>query len=274
MTSYRNRGSGDEAALLFAELPAPASGNADALAAWVPALLAMTPDDARVLIEALYFGYVHGRLREALLGCDEVTTIRAFGRVLRDLPEELLRGCVYDAMHESPEDVRRWTWTPEWSLLSQDEDLMVMEDALIPVLFEEAGAGCTKSDYVAGIAAHHARDQAHGALLRGPDALAATLARAGEWSKLAFDAGASKEASYLTRLAGYRVPEQVGVEEVAQRVFDLRRCHADLRNTPTVRTVGDVYEALLVESPWRRTLHVERATGRMWATDERPASAS
>lgn len=274
MASSGDRVLGGEAALLFAELPAPALAGEDALAAWVPALVAMAPEDARVLTVALYYGYVQGQLQHALPGRDEVTTLRAFGRVLRDLPEALLRGCVWDRMHESVDDVRRWTWTPEWSLLSQDEDLMVMEDALVPVLLEEAGAGCTKRGYVAGIVAHHARDQAHGALSGGAEALNASLTRAGQWAELALAAGAREESAYLARLAGYRAPRRVGADEVTQRVFDLRRCHPDLRNTPSVRSVGDRYEVVLVERPWRRTLHVERATGRMWATDERPAPST
>lgn len=257
----------DEAALLLAELPPPQGNGEDALHAWVPALQALPLRDGQVLSELLYFGYVQGKLRGVLAETSALTELRALGRVLRDLPDELLHGCVWDRMHASTEDVRRWTWTREWTLLSQDEDLMVMEDALIPALLEEVGAGCTKRAYVASIVAHHARDKAHGALGRGAAVLAESLACAGAWAELAQRAGALAEAEYMTRLAGYRSVRVVDADDVTQRVYDLRRCYPDPARVPVVRAVGDRYQAQLVERPFQRTLHVERATGRMWTTD-------
>ena len=142
-----------------------------------------------------------------------------------------------------------------------------MDDALVPVLLEEVGAGCTKRSYVASIVAHHARDKTHGALGRGPAVLAESLACASAWAALAERAGALDEAEYMARLASYRFERRVGADEVTQRVYDLRRCHPDLARVPVVRSVGDCFHAQLVERPFKRTLHVERATGRMWTTD-------
>ena len=88
--------SSDEAALLLAELPPPQGNGEDALHAWVPALQALPLRDGQVLSELLYFGYVQGKLRGVLPETSALTELRALGRVLRDLPDELLHEMACD----------------------------------------------------------------------------------------------------------------------------------------------------------------------------------
>lgn len=121
---------------------------------------------------------------------------------------------------------RRWCWIEPWLLMSQDEDLFLMEDGLVVPLLEEAADGCTKRECALAIVAHHARDRARAALDLDDAAMRATLAASATWFAAARAARAPDLAAYLERLAGYAEPRPVTEEDARSRAFDLSRCAA------------------------------------------------
>ncbi|WP_434419441.1 hypothetical protein [Nannocystis pusilla] len=85
---------------------------------------------------------------------------------------------------------RRWAWQPRWYLMSQDEDLLLMSDALVPTLLAVAAEPrVPKRQYLLEIVAHHARDSCCQAAYHGQQ-LAATLRRAAGWAPQAREVGA------------------------------------------------------------------------------------
>lgn len=102
-----------------------------------------------------------------------------------------------------------------------------------------------------------------------PEALAQNLQRCRPWVSAARAARADGLATYLERLDSYSSKARVKkVEDVEQRVFDLRRCDAQLGTPPSVRRDGARWRA-----PFARAnllageIFVEVATGRMWAEE-------
>ncbi|HEU4410675.1 MAG TPA: hypothetical protein VFS43_35800 [Polyangiaceae bacterium] len=110
---------------------------------------------------------------------------RRLGRVFARLPTELTEAYELERDLTGETDLRRWCWVPGWVGSSQDEDLLIMSDANVAPLLDEAREGCTKRDYVLKIVEHHARDSAHHALWDGAKHLPDVLARCRSWAPAA-----------------------------------------------------------------------------------------
>ncbi len=242
--------------------------------AWREAIRAMRPADATELVAELHDAWIAGELGPSLFQGEEVPALeveRRFGRLFAALPEAITAGLVASRFAESETDVRRWCWAPGWTLMEQDEDLLLMDDANVLPLLDEVEAGCPKSTYAVEIVAHHVRDHAHHALFQGQPEFEQRLALASPWALAARRAGASELASYLERLASYRARGKVKIEDVEQRVYDLRRCHANRNERPVITSSGKDFVAVLARANvlpgW---LVVRAGTGEMWATEESP----
>lgn len=231
----------------------------------------MPRDEAQGLVRELGLAWIEGDLGMSLF--PDATSIteadRRMGRTWARLPSSLSEVIALERGLGGETDLRRWCWVPGWVLLSQDEDLMVMSDHNVAPLLEEAREGCTKRDYVISIVEHHARDSMHHALWEGASHLTVMIERCRGWIEHARSAQAEGLVAYLERLSTYarRGPVQKS-EEVAQRVFDLRRCSPERQSVPVVRRDGARWRA-----PFARAnlapgeLVVELATGRMWAEE-------
>jgi hypothetical protein len=236
------------------------------LASWPAALGAMREVDAHEVLAALFEAWVAGRLEAHLHAQGE--TYRSFGALLTGLPERFTVGLSAERMADDEVDVRRWCWAPGWFLLSQDEDLMVMNDDCVSALLEEGAAGCPKREYVFGIVEHHVRDQMHHALWDGAATLPERLVWAGRVASEAALAGAADVSDYAARIASYAVQGAVKREDVEQRVFDLRRCHPNRTVPPHVRLEGDRWLARLDRgNALVGQLVIDRRTGAMRADE-------
>jgi hypothetical protein len=157
---------------------------------------------------------------------------------------------------------RRWCWVEPWILMSQDEDLLLMDEHLIVPLLDEAAANCPKRDYVLSVVEHGIRDGAHHQLRHGPDALAAYFAKAADWVVHARAARAADLTAYCERLASYASPGPVDAEGARVRGSDLTRCHPD----PDVHVdrKGNAWVARVSSSGATALLSIDVSTGVMW----------
>jgi hypothetical protein len=180
-------------------------------------------------------------------------------------------------VHEDPTHderaVRRWCWADGWTLMSQDEDLLLMHDAYMRPLLEEAAAGCTKRGYALAIVAHHVRDALHAALWPRDEGAAgvvravdAALARAADLAPLARSTQDAALVAYLERLVSYRRPHKVGWDEATARVLDVRRCHPDATTPVVLHQRGKTWIAELAQANIvaGALLHIDVGTGRMF----------
>lgn len=166
---------------------------------------------------------------------------------------------------------RRWAWQPRWSLMSQDEDLLLMDDALVPTLLAAAAEpGVPKRQYLLEIVAHHARDSCCQAAYHGQE-LEATLRRAGGWAPQAREVGAPELAAYLERLGSHAVGGPVDRAGAEQRLLDLGRCQEPPRSALDLRAVDGGWEGWLILSGRNRRLRIDAATGRMTSISPEPA---
>lgn len=236
------------------------------LATWPAALGAIPEVDAHEVLAALFEAWVAGQLDATLTA--RGATYRSFGALLMGLPERFTDGLSAERMADDEVDVRRWCWAPGWYLLSQDEDLMVMNDDCVSALLEEGAAGCPKREYVFGIVEHHVRDQMHHALWDGASTLPERLAWARQVGEDAARAGATDLVDYASRIASYAVQGAVKREDVDQRVFDLRRCHPNRTVPPKVRLEGELWLARLDRAnTLPGQLVIDRRTGAMHAEE-------
>jgi hypothetical protein len=220
-------------------------------------------------VERLYTSWIAGTIPPAAVGADDaIEANRRIGRAFRALPSALTDPLSFERTERDEMDVRRWCWVPGWYLMSQDEDLLLMDDDYVAALCQEASEGCTKRKYALSIVEHHARDGAHHALWDGAERLEEHLEKVGSWAALAHAADAPELAAYLERLGRYAEPRAVDQAEVRQRVLDLRRCHANEGVAPSFTREGDRWVARLDRANVTEgRLVIEAATGRMWAEE-------
>jgi hypothetical protein len=142
------------------------------------------------------------------------------------------------------EGLRLWAYTEHWILLSQDEDLMLMEDDLIPDLLEIAAErSCLKRDWILAIVAHWGRDAAFAAI--GTERFADTLTRVAQRAAGADAAGAHDIASYFRRLGSYVLPCKVTEDGARQRGLDLTRCSEPPARDVSVKRDGKDWHVTL-----------------------------
>lgn len=232
-------------------------------AAWPAAIQRLSPQDAWLVIDAVHAAWIDGTLTPRLLrsGETELELDRAIGRAFAALPESLVDPLERERWADDETDARRWCWAPGWSLMSQDEDLLLMRDDWTVALLEEIGAGCTKRRYAEGIVEHHVRDSVHAALWTDEGSFRARLAWAGSIAEVARATGATRVAEYAARLASYAAHGRVKREDIEQRVLDLRRCHPNPALAPDVRIEGDLW----IAREGSGELVVQRDDGRTWA---------
>lgn len=233
---------------------------------WSDALARLPHEEAVRTVRELHRAWIEGEVGAGPFVENDITAAdRRIGRFFQWLPDSL-RDCrrVVRMAHGETE-VRRWCWAPGWWLIDQDEDLMLMDDANVVPLLEEAREGCTKRDAAIAYVEHHLRDHAHAAVWMGSEACSERLALTAEWGPLARSASAPILSAYLVRLGSYAGARRVPREEMDARVFDLRRCSPDVHVPPEVEREGSRWVARLDRAgvePGR--LVVEVSTGKMW----------
>lgn len=236
---------------------------------WTSRLRALPGDEPGELAKALLRAYRHGALDAArwaaLTGTapDRRDTIDRGIRWLWDafVHDGLAHVRAIDGGNDTPTMIRRWAWQPRWILMSQDEDLLLMRDDLMPALFailEEPDV--PKRDYVLSIIEHHARDRAamaarNGAGLDEALALAASLRPAAE------RVGSPRLASYLARLAAYREAGPVDHAGALQRLRDLARCSEPSVDEVALESVAGGFVGTLKHSGGDRRLRIDARTG-------------
>jgi hypothetical protein len=198
----------------------------------------------------------------------------------------------------------RWCWIRPWSLMSQDEDLLLMADDFVAALLGEASAGCPKRDYAISIVQHHVRDQAHAALARGSDAVRSRLHELAVFTAPARAASASELVAYLERLASYARPRKLTELDARARILDLggvtrprpsswcaravsggrawtptRRSSAGSASTPRPARCGSIQSVKTGRRRRGATARADRGVARRvagctWRDHERPPPAS
>ncbi len=176
------------------------------------------------------------------------------------------------AVGEDAGAIRRWAWQPRWILMEQDEDLLLMEDRLVPVLFAVAAVReVPKREYVLSIVAHHARDSCSAAFYRGAE-MTGTLRRVAGWAEGARAVGAEALAEYLERLGRHAIPGPVDRAAVVQRLRDVARCQEPPAEQVAVVEVEGGFEGVLVGSVHRR-LYFDATSGAVrFAASDRGAA--
>lgn len=266
----RSRERADFEALIAVLAAVPWTEPVAGAAAWTAALQARAPADATRLAKTLLRAYRHGALTPArwqqLTGQPpgEPPAIDLAIRHLWDafVAARLVPHFTVDPANHEPAMLRRWAWQPRWYLSSQDEDLMVMDDALVPLLLELAGERrLPKRSWLLEIVAHHARDTCCHAVYWQRD-IAATLTRVAAWAPLARAAGDDHLAAYLDRLGRHAVPAPVDRDGALQRLLDLARCAPPPTPDPLqLREVPDGFQGLLLHSGGNRRIHIDARTG-------------
>jgi hypothetical protein len=161
----------------------------------------------------------------------------------------------------TPESVRLWAYTEEWLLISQDEDLVLMDDDIIhDLLVIAAEASCPKRDYILQIVAHWARDSAFAAA--GTDRFAQVVTTVAEHGAAAHAAGAAALAEYFGRLGSYARPGSDSEKEALLRGLDLARCREPNASSISIKRDGKDW---LVTLPGhsRKVLKIAATDGRI-----------
>lgn len=253
------------------------------VAAWVARLQALADGEGANLATALLRAYRHGALTPerwlALTGrpphsaSDIDDTIRRFWDA--GAAASLCKRHSFEPVGDNAAAIRRWAWQPRWYLMAQDEDLLLMEDPLMPVLLEVAAdRAVPKRDYILEIVAHHARDSCTQAFYWGAD-IVGSLQRAARLAPGARMIGAGALADYLERLGRHAIPGPVDRATAVQRLRDVGRCSEPTPEQVAVRGVDGGWEGNLVHSSGNRRLFIDAATGavRFAASDRGPAGA-
>lgn len=163
--------------------------------------------------------------------------------------------------------IERWAWLPRWSLLSQDEDLMLWGFA--PELLHAARSPrCPKRHMALSSVAHEVRDTTWGFVLGAPN-VANPFERANELLPAARAAGADDLVRYLERLATYTKPGRVSEDEALQRALDVHRCYAPPPASIKVEKRGQSWHAQYSsERMYVRELLIDRHSGAMTAHEQ------
>lgn len=248
---------------------------------WVARLQALADDEGPTLATALLRAYRHGALTPtrwtALTGHEPADdaevgdTIRRFWDAAAAV--NLARPHAIEGVGSNPRAIRRWAWQPRWHLMEQDEDLMLMDDRVMPALLEIAATReLPKRDYILEIVAHHARDSCTHAFYWNAD-IPRTLQRAAQWAPGARSAGAHALAEYLERLGRHAIAGPVDRATAVQRLRDVARCHEPTAEAVAVRAVDGGWEGDLLHSSGDRRVVIDAATGavRFAASDPGPA---
>lgn len=185
---------------------------------------------------------------------------RTMGRWMTEL-DESLRDIQLQKSLKNLSDVRRWCWSEGWILLSQDEDLMLMDDDKMPALLDEIAHRCPKADYVFSIVLHHLRDSAHQGCV--DNKLSQRLDQMAIWLPMLEAIAASYDIEYARRLLSYSQLRKVDLEAATQMVYDLRCCQPDRHNPVQLRSSKHGWECSFKQgNALPGTLEIEQATGR------------
>lgn len=256
-----------------------ARGVGDALVGeWIARLQALPGEEGAALATSLLRTYRHGALWPdrwtALVGrppevfAEIDDTLRRFWDAAA--AAGLTRAHSIDGVGHNRQAIRRWAWQPRWYLMEQDEDLLLMDDVVVPMLLEIAGEpGVPKRDYMLEIAGHHARDTCSAALYWDRD-LAKTLTRAAAWAPAARAVGASALAEYLERLGRHAQRGPVDREGAVQRLVDLARCQPPPPGKIEVAEVPGGWAGPLLFSSTSTRIRIDAATGVMGPVDGPP----
>ncbi|AKF02856.1 hypothetical protein [Sandaracinus amylolyticus] len=166
-----------------------------------------------------------------------------------------------------PRLVPRWVRTNRWSLLGQDDDLLLFEpDYMEPLLRGAAEPGAARRDLARGIVAHAARDAAHAVVAApryaGGETLATFAPRYARWAKIARETDALEVAAYLERLASYGAPRTFDAEQALQAFRDLSRCWPAEPKVVRMREVKDGFTGSVPGTSRRPSrVHIDRETG-------------
>ncbi|MEZ4450891.1 MAG: hypothetical protein R3B09_15530 [Nannocystaceae bacterium] len=223
------------------------------------------------LAVSLLRAYRHGALtpeRWARLTGGPPRDLAEIDDAIRTLWDELHRVGLADghdrgswSTEVTPGMLHRWAWQPRWRLVDQDEDLLLMSDALTPRMLEiAADRRVPKRDTIVAIVEHHARDTACQAVYEERP-LAEVTPSFTPWIPLARAARANDLADYMERLVGYASPRAVDLEGAEQRLVDLGRCDRPPRHTVDVREAEGGFTGVLVHSAGDRRVHIAAATG-------------
>ena len=251
--------------------------------AWVARLQALPEGEGVGLASALLRAYRHGALSPArwtaLTGRPPATAWEPDDVIRRFWDASAAVGLgkprTIDPVGHDPGAIRRWAWQPRWSLMEQDEDLLLMDDALMPVLLEIAATReLPKRDYILAIVAHHVRDSCTHAYYWGAE-VAATLQRAARLAPGARTIGAAALADYLERLGRHADPGPVDRAAAVQRLQDIGRCEEPTPEQVAVVAVDGGWEGVLIHSAGNRRLFIDASTGAVGfaASDRGPAGA-
>lgn len=236
---------------------------------WVERLQALPGDEGRTLATGLLRAYRHGALGPArwaeLTGRPPATAWEVDDAIRRFWDAGAAAGLTkrgsIAAVGTNRGAIRRWAWQPRWCLMAQDEDLLLMEDALVPTLLEIAGIPqLPKRDYILEIVAHHARDSCTAAFM-GHAEIAETLRRVAGWAPAARVIGASALACYLERLGRHAMSGPVDRDGAVQLLVDVASCRAPKPEEVAVVAVDGGWEGVLLFSAGNRRLHIDAATG-------------
>lgn len=258
----RSRERADFQALLAVLAPSPWTE-------WTAALRARPPAEATHLAKTLLRAYRHGALtpeRWRQLTGRAPSDPHEIDDAIRHLWEALIRARVVtahtdDSPSTSPALLRRWAWQPRWYLMSQDEDLLLMDDALVPHLLDLARERRTpKRDYILEIVAHHARDTCTHAVWWARE-IPETLTRVAAWAPAARSADAPDLAAYLERLGSYARPAPVDRDGALQRLLDLARCSPPQPREVALRAVAEGWTGSLKHSAGNKRIRIDARTG-------------
>lgn len=239
--------------------------------AWVERLRALPGGEGVRLSVALLRIYRHGALWPArwqtLTGRSPAAAWEIDDSIRRfwDASAEagLSARSTIQAVGDNGEMIRRWAWQPRWSLLEQDEDLMLMSDSLMPELLAIAGTPqVPKRDYILAIVAHHARDRCSSAVMRG-EKVCEVFELVAAWAPAARAAGAETLAGYLDRLGGYARASSVDHEVAVQRLLDIASCFAPPPEALTVVVVPGGWEGPVLNSARDVRVRIDAKTGAM-----------
>lgn len=238
-------------------------------AGWSAALRARAPDEGTALAKTLLRAYRHGALSperwQQLTGRPPASP-REIDEAIRlawdaFVAAGLVPPHTVDPANRTPAMIRRWAWQPRWYLSPDDEDLLLMEDALVPVLLEIAGEReAPKRSYLLGIVAHHARDSCCHAVWWARD-IEATLGRVAAWAPLARAAGDAALAVYLERLGSYAARAPVDRDGALARLVDLARCSPPEPDKVQLRELAGAWEGALLHSGGNRRIRIDASTG-------------
>jgi hypothetical protein len=224
-------------------------------------------NDATELLAALRSATAAGQLTTSLWrsvtgAAEPVDFPRSFGALFDHLADA---GLVMEAdgmpSKWTGDALRLWAYTDNWLLLSQDEDLMLMDEKLIPNLLVIAREQeCRKRGYILGCVAHWARDSAFEAA--GTVRFRETVGRIAKHQSAVEAAGDLVLAAYLERLAWYALPAKVEEPDAKQRALDLTRCAAPKPESVAVKLDGQDWVVLLPGDA-KKTLKIAQSDGEM-----------